>query len=59
MGFSKYDFRPIGSLQYIGGVFDLDSAGEASEGHCLDYWSRTHANFDAPLKLIFSAIFQL
>ena len=32
MGFSKYEFRQIGSLQYIGGVFGLDSA-EPSEGH--------------------------
>ena len=52
MWFSKHEFRPIGSLQYIGGIFGLDSAGEASEGHCLDYWSRTHANLGAPFKLI-------
>jgi len=36
------------------GVFGLDSAGEASEGHSvLDRWSHTHTNLGARFKLIY------
>ena len=52
MGFSKFEFPPIGLFRYIEGYFGLDSAEEASEGNCLDHWSRTHADLGAPFKLI-------
>jgi len=34
MGYSKFEFRPIGSFRYIEGVLDLESE-EASEGNSL------------------------
>jgi len=39
MGFSEFEFRPIGSFRYVGGLFDLEIAGETSEEHSvLDRW---------------------
>jgi len=54
MGFSEFEFRLIGSFRYIGGgVFGLESIGEAGEEHSvLDRWSSTQANLGAPLELI-------
>jgi hypothetical protein len=54
MGISKFEFRPVESLQYRGrGGYGLESAEEAREGYSLLYrWSRTHVNLGAPFKLI-------
>jgi len=41
MGFSEFEFRPMGSFRYIGGVFGLESKGEASGAlSVLDRWKK-------------------
>jgi hypothetical protein len=54
MGFSKFLISTNGIIAFRRGVFGLDSAEAGSKGHSvLDRWSRTHANFGAPFKLIY------
>jgi len=53
MGFSKFEFRPIGSFQYIGGCLVWRVQKEPAREHCLDCWSSTRVNLGASFKRLY------
>jgi hypothetical protein len=60
MGVSKYEFRPIGTLQYIGGVCGLDSAEEAARDTLFGLFESHACKFGCSVQTyIVSVIFQL
>jgi len=53
MGFSKFEFRPIGSFLYIQGYLLWTVQKKHGMEHTVfNRWSRTHGNLGAPFKLI-------